>query len=400
MIARSALSTFSADRRGNVAMMFGLTLLPLMLATGSAVDFGRASSEKARLQSAVDATALSLAREPKTATLTQLQAKADAYFAAAYVSGEGVAPPVTVAKSAQAITVASATSTKTAFMQLAGYAYVPINASSQVTYGRTRIEVALVLDNTGSMGQFGKMPALQSAAATFLDQLVATAPVAGDVRVSIVPFATQVNVGKTAFGQSWLDASAVSAATWTGCVADRDQPYDVNADSGMAYPARNCAAASLSPMMGLTDLSLASDLTALKARIAGMTPSGNTNLTVGLAWGLATLTPGSPAPGAAAFGTADVEKFMVLLTDGDNTQNRWTGNAAAIDQRSRLACDAAKASAKKITVFTIRVIQGNATLLRDCASTPAYYFEAADASQIAPAFNRILEAIVRIRLTH
>ncbi|HEX6768992.1 MAG TPA: TadE/TadG family type IV pilus assembly protein [Candidatus Binatia bacterium] len=46
---------FSADERGNVAIIFGLALLPIMTAVGAAVDYSRANAAKSSVQSALDA---------------------------------------------------------------------------------------------------------------------------------------------------------------------------------------------------------------------------------------------------------------------------------------------------------------------------------------------------------
>jgi hypothetical protein len=70
------------------------------------------------------------------------------------------------------------------------------------------MRVALVLDNTGSMAQFNKMPALQNAVAGtggLIDQLSALAQNPGDVYISVVPFAKDVNLGASNYSQNWID---------------------------------------------------------------------------------------------------------------------------------------------------------------------------------------------------
>ena len=96
--------------------------------------------------------------------------------------------------------------------------------------------------------------------------------------------------------------------------------------------------------------------------------------------------------------------FRSSLTDGNNTQNRWGGNGMEgnsytvdIDDRMRQSC--ARARATNVQVFTIRVIAGNETLLRNCATNPSMYYSATSAADIAPAFAKILDEISRPRLT-
>ena len=127
-----------------------------------------------------------------------------------------------------------------------------------------------------------------------------------------------------------------------------------------------------------------------------MAPTGNTNVTIGLAMGLATLNPASPL-GKGSSNASNVQKFLILLTDGDNTMNCWTSDSVQIDSRLSQACTQARSG--NVTIFTIRVIAGNANLLRNCATTPAMYYDVNDASQLQPAFQKILEAIEGIRIT-
>ena len=74
--------------------------------------------------------------------------------------------------------------------------------------------------------------------------------------------------------------------------------------------------------------------------------------------------------------------MLILLTDGLNTQNRFTTNAAQIDKRTENVCDNLKKA--KIRVFTVRVIEGNVPLLQNCASAPNMFYDVQIASQLTP----------------
>jgi nitric oxide reductase activation protein len=100
----------------------------------------------------------------------------------------------------------------------------------------------------------------------------------------------------------------------------------------------------------------------------------------------------------AAAAQPNLSRFMILLTDGDNTENRRTGSSSAIDARTRLAC--ANAKAQGIVVYSVRVIEGNRDLLRECASSPANYYEVSAASQLDAVFRTIASQIGSIRLTN
>ncbi len=53
---------FAADRTGAIAVVFALTLVPMLMAVGAAVDYSRAASLRSDLQAAADAAALTVGR--------------------------------------------------------------------------------------------------------------------------------------------------------------------------------------------------------------------------------------------------------------------------------------------------------------------------------------------------
>ena len=142
-------------------------------------------------------------------------------------------------------------------------------------------------------------------------------------------------------------------------------------------------------------MTLSYDWTALNSKVDAMTPTGNTNVTIGMALAWQTLSPVAPfnAPAPAT----DLQKVLILLTDGDNTQNRWTSTASSIDQRTQKVCDNAKAD--NIQVYTVRVIQGNATLLQGCATNPNMYYEVSQASQLDSVFSSIAQKLATLRIS-
>src|SRR5947209_4132064 len=177
------LRRFLKDRRGNVAPMFALAVLPIIGLTGAAVDYSRANSTKVSLQA------------------------------------------------------------------------------------------ALVLDNTGSMADDGKIAALKTATNSLLSQLKAAASTNADVYVSIVPFVKDVNVGASNYKANWIDWTDFDAnngscsgayasgyntqsacnnaggkwtrakhSTWNGCVTDRGNagaPSSSNYDTNVVAPVKS-----------------------------------------------------------------------------------------------------------------------------------------------------------------
>ena len=55
---RSLISSFRGNKRGNVAVITALALLPMVAAMGCAVDYSMASMVKTKLQAAADAASL------------------------------------------------------------------------------------------------------------------------------------------------------------------------------------------------------------------------------------------------------------------------------------------------------------------------------------------------------
>jgi hypothetical protein len=91
------------------------------------------------------------------------------------------------------------------------------------------------------------------------------------------------------------------------------------------------------------------------------------------------------------------------MTDGSNTQNRWDDSdyegdlkQQNIDARMKLACKNAKDA--NITIYTIQMIDGNAQLLKDCASSSDKYFKITNASQTVSVFTQIGTNLSRLRV--
>jgi Flp pilus assembly protein TadG len=174
---------------------------------GAAVDYSRANSDKAAMQAALDAAALMMSKNISTLTTAQIGQEATKYFDALFtrtdVSNIMITPAYTTSSGYQIVLSATGT-VSTTFMRVMGLPSMNINASSTVKWGNSRLRVALVLDNTGSMAQYGKLTALQTATNNLLSQLQGAAVQNGDVYVSIIPFVKDVNVDPVNWSASWI----------------------------------------------------------------------------------------------------------------------------------------------------------------------------------------------------
>lgn len=415
----STLRSFWSGRRGragNVAIIFSLAIVPIVGGIGAALDYSMANSNRTSMQKALDSTALALAK-----LMPLSQAELDAKGWQIFSANIGTLK-VNIPQSGLVITTPTVGKINLAATGLytpqitgvMGIQAFPVSANTEVQWGMKKLELALALDNTGSMGWSNKMTELKKAAKNLLDTLQKSAMKPGDVKISIIPFHREVRVDTSVFpySGSWLkwddwdsenqtcsgggkkkSCSPADRKTWNGCIADRDQTNDASdvapTSSATKFPAKQCSY-SLTTLLPLTY-----DFTALSNKIDAMQPDGNTNVSIGLAWAWHSLTMGEPLTEAAAPAN-DLSKYIILMTDGENTQNRWTSNSSSIDARTAATCTAVKAAGIKI--YTIRVIEGDANLLRNCASDPSMYFDVQNASQLTSVFNSIGATLAQLHL--
>jgi Flp pilus assembly protein TadG len=164
------------DRRGNITATFAIALVPLIGFVGAAVDYSRASLARTQMQVALDSAVLMVSKDMNNGVISQsaISATAQTYFNSLYtnVSAPSVAVTTvyTVATSTTPATVklSGAGAIDTVFMGLLGFPQMPLNATSVASWNANLLRIALVLDNTGSMANNGKLAALKSAATSFV----------------------------------------------------------------------------------------------------------------------------------------------------------------------------------------------------------------------------------------
>ena len=437
------LSRFMADRRGAIAPIFALALIPMVGLTGAAVDYSRANNVRSGMQAALDATALAMAKLAPTLTPSELQTKTTAYFQTVFSEPDAkniVITPTYTTQGGSQLTIALSGSVSTTFMNVLGISSMNLGSTSTVKWGMNRLRVALALDNTGSMASAGKMTALKNALNTattgLIDTLRSAAVNNGDVYVSIVPFAKNVNAGSSNYNQSWVDFidhpsyvgwdkqngtcshnnfptydecidkkktwTPNNHSTWNGCVTDRDKPYDVQgtaptSNGNTKFPAEQSSDCP-QPVMGLSY-----NWTGMTSLVNAMSPAGTTNQTIGLVWAWMSLTGGGPFTVPTMDPNYQYQRIIILMSDGLNTQNRWDGTGSSqsseVDSRMALACTGAKAAG--LTIYTVHVnTDGDptSTILRDCATDTAKFFTVTSSSQLGTVFSTIGTNLSKLRI--
>ena len=271
---RSLHDRFVSDRRGAVAIIFALTLPLLLMITLGGIDMHRATTLRGILQDSLDAATLAAARsqfvtdaEITEVGLASLKANLAAYYPDINIDDDATMTFHLAENGAVVADIEVRVKTMVAAIVLPPYGrflddYLPVSSHSEVMRSNNRIEVALVLDNTGSMAQEGRLVATKAAAIDLINRLEAadSRSIEPDaIKISLVPFSQTVRVlpgytannGVTAAtGTGWLSnanghtggtgttgifATGVGRFTmfqrlgtgWSGCIESRPQPYDI-----------------------------------------------------------------------------------------------------------------------------------------------------------------------------
>jgi hypothetical protein len=282
---------FLPDRRANTAMMFGLALVPILIATGAAIDYARGVMVRQRMSEALDAAALAVGNSPSkptscsaagTACPQALKDTADNYFRQNYngsPNGTCSTPDdVTISIVNQAVTLSTQCTLDLTVLgiPMLGIGTHTVGASSTVVWGQTKLWVALVLDNSGSMYQGdrngSKMSALQDAITNsdygLLKTLQAAAANPGDVEVGIVPFTRSVNAG---IAYNGTGAAFIDWAEW------ESQPANAGTLSSTLGPGGDCPWSTGNQGYGCLSSSTNSTSTTSKIPASGLICPGQDN---------------------------------------------------------------------------------------------------------------------------
>ncbi len=204
--ASQAFNNFGRDKNGNIAMIFALSLIPVMGAVGLGIDYLRASDAETTMQAASDTAALAAAID-LTLTYQQKKDRAVGAVQAAmqlkpWINYDPSGIDLTITADG-AHTVSFPATMDTSIIAVLGYQTMNLSTTATALAGSDKsLEIALALDNTGSM--VNDMTSLKSAASSFVTTLFQKAP-KGKLKVGLVPFVAAVNPGK-----SFIDNAAMA----------------------------------------------------------------------------------------------------------------------------------------------------------------------------------------------
>ncbi|TIT02599.1 pilus assembly protein [Mesorhizobium sp.] len=461
-----AIGGFARDRSGNLAVLFGIVASVLALSAGFAVNVSQLSNARSSLQGVVDAAVTSTARDLTTGVIkeadadTSVQTFLNANSEAGILSADRIVlDKLTVDKIAKTVQADVHVDVGLYFPLFSMDDVKRVAASTTALYSDKQIEVAMMLDVTGSMAanwytKTNKIGDLQTAASKAVTDLLKwnRANNVPRVRVAIVPYAEAVNTGglastvfvETRYGSKVpppIDASVSVSLTWAPdkCATERkdkdgyadyspDGPATPRLDNnGKTYLAKvnrdyrmgNCPSAALIPLTADQDKLLK---TITDFRADGVTAGG-----IAAQWGYYMLSPAwrsaivdaGLGAGPANFDKRKVAKIAILMTDGQfNTafaKGRDAPNWQGQGQTSRDNAEAICGNMKRdgIEVFTIGFDLNDPTMtvnerdqaksvLKNCStadtSSLKHYYEAATGPELTDAFSEITRNIEKLTI--
>ncbi|MCP4934725.1 MAG: VWA domain-containing protein [bacterium] len=437
----SFFERFSRSTKGATVVIFAFMVVPIMALAGGVVDYGKALRVKSELVVALDAAVLAATQAYALDNSVDTEQIINDFITRNYSdSGKTLLSSYLVINTPkidenEQLSVQLDVKVPTDFLKLVGFKEFDFSLNASAVIGGMELEIALVLDNTGSMSG-SKIRTLRSAASDLVDKLI---PDGGTdkVQIALVPFAEYVNIGTENRNEPGLEIPAdythpVTGEDfkWLGCMGSRsgdlkikDEDYATgvpgimmtSGSSKNPYWKGRCPSQSI---VRLTD-----DSSTIKTGIEGMDAQGWTYIPGGLAWGWRVLSNKAPFTQGVVDSEKNVQKSIILMTDGANTRapQNWSngatinhsgevnghsihvddGAAAIADPITAQLCENIKAEGIVVHTIAFEVPEGSPVedLMRNCAGNGGQYYDADDAEGLANAFNQIALALLNLRLS-
>jgi Flp pilus assembly protein TadG len=351
--SKSIARLYARDEEGSL-LIFGIfTFVIVLVLAGISVDIVRHETLRTELQNTLDRAVLAAANRETT---SDARAVVEDYFAKASltpyledveVTGVGIGKRVTATVSADIPTY---------FLRFSGIDNLELFSSGTAEQGMAELEVALVLDVSGSMNSSNRLPNLSVAGQQFAQTVFANSA-DGHVAVSVVPYATQVNAGADIASQFLRSDSHETSHCLNFDAADflsnsvdlattpNAKTYEQTMNFDPFYynePNDGLILETCNPAANNRIMPFATTLSAVTNKITGLTAQGNTSIDVGVKWGTTLLDPSfQPATsalildevwGAEQAGrphdySSATLKVMVVMTDGVNTSQYYMPDA-------------------------------------------------------------------------
>lgn len=267
---KPAIKDFAGNKDGNIVFLFAFMTTVLFLFAGGAVDYSRWNAVRADMIESMDAASLALAQlaaSDPDLTDTELKDYGRKFFEANFNYEQNLEPgwAIDFALDNDAVVATCITGKiDTYLLGVAGIKNLDIDKCVEITKrGTGRVELALVLDVTGSMSNsidgVKKINSLKDAVETMLDVMYGDEASSENIKIGVVPFNAYVNPGASSgWSSAWADTTAsayyhgrrffhvdssgnvdmdtkvnhfrlfdsLPNSTWQGCVESRPYPLD------------------------------------------------------------------------------------------------------------------------------------------------------------------------------
>lgn len=391
---------FAGDASGAVAIMFALTIIPVFMMVGLAIDGARGYATKSRIGAVLNSAALATAKIMRDRDLSdeEAHATADRFVQlhmnrdlAANITTDDV--QITVDRIANTVQLDLTAYVANHFGSIVSIPRFEVSQNAKASFAVKEVELGVMLDVSGSMSEFGKISDLRAAVGSLLDILLPDAGSRFPARVGIAPFATSVNAGAYAQLVKSGNLNGACVSERTGSSAFTDAPPVTGNKLGDLAAA--CPANTIVP---ITDRK-----STLTAAVNALNPDGATAGHLGAAWAWYLVSPSwsSIWPTASVpkpYNDPKVLKAVILMTDGMFNQEYEAGTNGTSAAQAAAVCQSMKA--RGIVVYTVAFQAPPEVLpiLQGCATNPSYAHDVQDAAAINSAFAKIANELLELRI--
>lgn len=230
----SILRKISRDNSGQVAILFALSIIPIVAVAGFAIDFQQTIKRKAKVQLVMDSAVLAAARVKQTGATNEEIKLTVQQFMDAQIGGLGglSCDPTTVvvSDSDEEIDASILCEQTTALIKVIGREEMPFRVSSASEYGIDKVDVAFMFDVSGSMNSSNRLTNLKAAAIEAIDVLLpdgAPPELIEDTRLAMMSYNSMVDAGPF-----FEDVTGVTPTrTYTHEISGEYDPSDITAGS-------------------------------------------------------------------------------------------------------------------------------------------------------------------------
>lgn len=230
----SILRKISRDKSGQVAILFALSIIPIVAVAGFAIDFQQTIKRKAKVQLVMDSAVLAAARVKQTGATNEEIKLTVQQFMDAQIGGLGglSCDPTTVvvSDSDEEIDASILCEQTTALIKVIGREEMPFRVSSASEYGIDKVDVAFMFDVSGSMNSSNRLTNLKAAAIEAIDVLLpdgAPPELIEDTRLAMMSYNSMVDAGPF-----FEDVTGVTPTrTYTHEISGEYDPSDITAGS-------------------------------------------------------------------------------------------------------------------------------------------------------------------------